>query len=85
VQAKVSKATGQIGKDKFAEVGVCGAGKNRCSREAANELKAYFGALRRTAHVSEDLRGNIAVAPGNSGSGRLQGRMLAPLDTRLRA
>ncbi len=41
-------------------------GKNGCSREAANELKACFGALRRTAHVGDDLRGNIAVAPSNS-------------------
>src|SRR6516164_1446134 len=37
-------------------------GKNGCSREAANELKACFGTLRRTAHVGDDLRGNIAVA-----------------------
>src|SRR5262249_457212 len=43
-------------------------GKDGCSREAANELKACFGALRRTAHVGDDLRGNIAVAPSNSGA-----------------
>src|SRR5215475_9057345 len=43
-------------------------GKNGCRREAANELKACFGALRRTAHVGDDLRGNIAVAPSNSGA-----------------
>jgi hypothetical protein len=43
-------------------------GKNGCSREAANELKACFGALRRIAHVGDDLRGNIVVAPSNSGA-----------------
>ena len=42
--------------------------KNGCSREATNELKACFGALRRTAHVGDDLRGNIAGAPSNSGA-----------------
>src|SRR5262249_617383 len=60
-------------------------GKNGCSREAANELKACFGALRRTAHVGDDLRGNIAVAPTTAERPSTSGRMSAPLDTRLRA
>src|SRR6516162_3087253 len=60
-------------------------GKNGCSREAANELNSRFGALRRTAHVGDDLRSNIAVAPSNSGAAVHVGKDVGSVDTRLRA
>jgi hypothetical protein len=41
-------------------------GKNGCSSEAANELKACFGALRCTAHVGDDLHGNVVISPSDS-------------------